>query len=98
MEKVSKKLRVAHYPQVPCKPFVVEVKDEECAFLVAETLANQHLFLFENRFIPDYANSIIVQMWDDVDGEGNFDWTDYWNEQEQMEWDEFVDTYLSVSI
>jgi hypothetical protein len=97
MQKVSKKLRVTHYPQIPCKPFTVEVKDEEQAFLIVETLANQHLFLYENRFIGDYSNAIFVQMWDDVDGEGYFDWTDYWNEQEQMEWEEFADTYLSVA-
>jgi len=35
-----KKLRVAHYPQIPCKPFIVEVKDEEQAYLVSEKIIN----------------------------------------------------------
>jgi len=99
MKKVSNKLRVAHFPQIPCEPFIVEVKDEEQAFLVAEALANQHLFLFANRMIPDYTNVVIVEMFDpNSDGDGNADWVDYFNEQESMDWDEFADTYLSASV
>jgi len=77
-----------HYPQIPCKPFTVEVKDEEQAYLVREALANQHLFLFENNFIPDYANIILVQMFDD--GE----WIDYYNYEHDMEFNEYVEKYL----
>jgi Superinfection exclusion gene product 17 len=96
MQKVSNKLRVLHYAQIPCKPFVVEVKDEEQALLITEALTNQHLFLFDNNIIPDYSNAIIVQMWDEnSDGEGNPDWVDYYNEKENMDFDEFVDAYLS---
>jgi hypothetical protein len=95
MINVTNKLRVLHYPQVPCKPFIVDVKDEEQAYLVSNALANQHLFLFEINFIPDYANSISVVMWDEnSDGEGNGDWVDYYNEEEGMEFDEFAETYL----
>ncbi len=94
MKNVTNKLRVCHFPQIPCKPFEVEVKDEEQAYLISETLANQHLFLLDNNFIPDYSNIILVQMYDEnADGEGNADWVDYWNEEEQMEWDEFSMTY-----
>lgn len=89
MKKVQNKLRVSHFPQVPCKPFTVEVKDEEQAHLMVEALANQHLFLFDNNFIPDYANILLVEMFED--GE----WIDYWNEEELMEFDEFVETYLT---
>lgn len=96
MIKVKNKLRVLHYPQVPCKPFFVDVKDEEQAYLIQETLANQHLFLFENNIIPDYANSIEVVMWDeDSDGEGTPDWVSYYNEDEGVKLDEFVEEYLS---
>lgn len=96
MKKVANKLRVLHYPQIPCTPFFVDVKDEEQAYLISETLANQHFFLFDNNFIPDYANVISVVMWDeDSDGDGNPDWVDYWNEEEAMEWDEFSETYLA---
>lgn len=95
MKKVKNKLRVLHFPQIPCKPFSVEVKDEEQAFLIQETLANQHCFLYDNNFIPDYSNIILVQMWDEnSDGEGTPDWIDYWNEEELMEFDEFAEMYL----
>ena len=99
MKNVKNKLRVSHFPQIPCKPFIVEVKDEEQALLIRETLANQHLFLFDNNFIPDYSNIITIEMWDEnSDGEGNPDWVDYYNEEEGMEFDEFVETYLSVNV
>jgi hypothetical protein len=98
MKKVKNKLRVLHYPQVPCEPFFVDVKDEEQALLIRETLANQHLFLLDNNFIPDYANAISVVMWDEnSDGEGTNGWVDYYNEEEGMEFDEFVETYLSAN-
>ena len=86
-----KKLRVLDYPQIPCKPFTVEVKDEEQAYLVSEALANQHLFLFENNFIPDYANIILVQMFDD--GE----WIDYYNYEHDMEFDEYAQNFLNLA-
>lgn len=99
MQNVKNKLRVLHYPQFPCEPFIVDVKDEEQAFLIRETLANQHLFLYKNKFIPDYANMILVSMWDeDYDGEGNADWVDYYNEFEDMDFDEYAEKYLSTNL
>lgn len=86
---VSNKLRVCHFAQVPCKPFIVEVKDEFEAKKIRDVLANQHLFLFENKIIPDYCNVITVDMYED--GE----WLDYWNEAEMMEFDEFEENYLT---
>ena len=93
LKKVPNKLRVSHYPNIPCIPFSVEVKDEEQAHFLINTLAEQHLFLFNNKFIPDYSNAIIVEMLDD-DGEGTYNWVNYWNEKEEMEWDEIVETYF----
>lgn len=95
MKGVPNQLRVIHFPQIPCKGFSVEVKDELEAYKIMQVLANQHLFLFEQKIIPDYANSISVQMWsNDIDGEGEQGWTDYWNEDEQMFWDDFEETYI----
>jgi hypothetical protein len=95
MIKINNKLRVCHYPQVPCSPFIVEVKDEESAHLIKETLANQHLFLYNNNIIPDYSNMISVEMWDEnSDGEGTAEWVDYYNEFEAMDFDEFVESYI----
>lgn len=91
---VPNKIRVCHYPQVPCQPFIVEVDNEREAYLIVETLALQHLWLFENNFIPDYCNAIIVEMWDDIDGEGDFGWVDYYNFLEEKDWEEFVQTYF----
>jgi hypothetical protein len=99
MKKVKNILRVLHYPQIPCEPFFVDVKDEEQALLIKETLANQHLFLYDRKIIPDYSNVISVVMWDeDSDGEGTPDWVDYYNEDENMEFYEFVETYLQSNI
>lgn len=84
MKLINNKLRVSHYPQIPCKPFSAEVRNEREAYLLYQTLANQHLFLYDNNFIPDYSNILLVEMYED--GE----WVDYWNEEEGMEWDEFV--------
>lgn len=63
-----KKLRVCHYPQVPCEPFIVEVESLEEARKASDMLANYDLFQFENRIKPDYANSTIVEQYDEVDG------------------------------
>ena len=86
---ILNKIRVCHYPQVPCQPFRVGVNNEWEAYLIVETLAKQHLWLFENKMIPDYCNVITVEMWDAEDG-----WVDYYNETEGMEWEEFVQTYF----
>jgi hypothetical protein len=95
MKQVNNKLRVLHYPQIPCEPFFVDVKNEEEAFLISETLANQHLFLFDKGFIPDYSNVISVVMRDnDYDGEGSSDWVDYYNEFEDMNFEEYTEAYI----
>ncbi len=99
MNKVENKLQVRHYAQIPCEPFCVDVKDEEDAKRIMDMLAEQHLFLFKNKIIPDYANSIMVLMWEeDSDGEGNPGWVNYWNEAEMMDWAEFEETYLTNPI
>lgn len=90
MKLVNVKLQVRHYAQIPCVPFCVDVKDEAEAFRISHILAQQHLFLYEKRLIPDFANHIAVVMWD----EDMQEWTNYWNEEEFMEWDEFVRAYF----
>lgn len=77
---VPNKIRVCHYPNVPCQPFIVEVDNEREANLIVETLALQHLWLYENKMIPDYNNVITIEMWDEnednysyVFGEKTFD-------------------------
>lgn len=83
----GKRLQVHHYPQVPCSPFCVDVKDEYEAAKTIDTLADQHVWLLKNRLIPDYCNSFNVVMWD------GSEWVDYWNESEQMNWDDLEAVY-----
>lgn len=87
MKNINKPLRVLHYAQIPCKPFIVSVKDEYEAYKIMNTLADQHLFLFDKKIIPDYSNMLLVQM-EDEDG-----WVDYYNEEEAFEWSE-VEEYI----
>lgn len=93
MKLVTNKLRVLHFPNIPCKPFIIEVKDEIEAKKIIDVLAAQHLWLYENNFIPDYSNIIMVEMFDDSEKDME-EWENYWNEDELMEWDEFEQTYL----
>lgn len=51
------KLRVSHFPQVPCKPFIVSVDSLKEAKKIFDVLANYDIFQFENRIKPDYCNS-----------------------------------------
>lgn len=64
-----KKLRISHYPQIPCKAFTVEVKDLEEAKKMSDVLANYDLFQYENRIKPDYANVTVVEEFDEEEGE-----------------------------
>lgn len=83
----GKKLQIHHYPQIPCSPFCVDVKDEYEAIKIINTLADQHCWLFKSKFIPDYNNSFDVVMWD------GSKWVEYWNEEERMNWDDFETVY-----
>jgi len=90
MQKVKNKLRVCHFPQLGCDAFIVNVSDEVEAKKISDALADQHLFLYNNKIIPDYCNVIIVEMWNEQDQK----WEDYYNESEGMEWSE-IENILS---
>ena len=87
MKLVENKLRVVHIPQVPMKGFRVLVENEREAFLIQETLANQHLWLEKNNVIPDYSNVIFVEMFD------NGKWQDYYNDKDELDWEQFCEKY-----
>lgn len=72
-----KKLRVCHFPQVPCEAFVVEVKDLNEAKKIMDTLANYDNFQFRNNIKPDYSNICILEEWD----EENQEWVS-WSDDE----------------
>lgn len=70
-------------------PFQVDVKDEYEAVKIINTLADQHIWLFQSKMIPDYANDFDVVMWDE-DGK---EWVPYYNESEGCDWNEFEEIY-----
>lgn len=86
----GKRLQVHHYPQMPCTPFCVDVKDEYEAMKIINTLADQHIWLFANKLIPDYSNAFMVVMWE------NNEWVEYFNHEEVMDWDTFEETYEDI--
>lgn len=91
MKLVKNALQVWHYPQIGnTAHYAVNVSNEIDANRIINILANQHCFLFEHNFIPDYSNVFLVTMWDNDKKE----WVDYYNPKEQMDWPEFENTYL----
>lgn len=74
---MNKKLRVSHFPQIPCKPYIVEVKSIEEAKFVSDVLAKYDLFQRENRIKPDYANATVVEQWDEDEQE----WVSWFDEE-----------------
>ena len=58
-------LRVWHIPQVPGKPFHVDVASLEEALKVLDTLAFYDLFQWKNNIKPDYANAQGLEVFED---------------------------------
>lgn len=74
---MAKKLRVSHFPQIPCKPFIVEVKDLEEAKKIYDVLANYDLFQYDNRIKPDYCNATVIEEFDEEEQ----DWLSWCDEE-----------------
>lgn len=84
------KLRVSHFPQVPCKAFHVEVNSIEEAIKIMDVLANYDIFQYENRIKPDYCNVTTLEIWEeDCDGEGNPGWSN-WHDEYGYNVDDYV--------
>lgn len=66
-------LQVWWIPQVPGKPFTVDIANISEAKLLLKALANYDIFQFENRIKPDYCNAGGLRKWDGNDWE---DWSD----------------------
>ena len=81
-------LRVWHIPQVPMKPFFVEVDSVEEGVKLMNTLANYDLFQYENNVKPDYCNMNGLQMWDETLTEEDL--------MEMMLDDKWVDWYIDT--
>jgi hypothetical protein len=87
MNLTNRPLQVWHYPQIPCAPFKVDVKNEHEAHKMINVLADQHAWLYGNKIIQDYSNSFEVIM--HYDGQ----WVPYYNHEENMDWDDFQSVY-----
>lgn len=82
-----KKLRVSHFPQIPCEAFVVEVQCIKEAKKISDILADYDLFQYENRIKPDYANATVVEGFDEEDQE----WVSWSDEETGID---DIDEYL----
>lgn len=63
MEKPTR-FRIEHFPQVPCKPFIVECESYEEAKKVSDSLCYYDLFLLDNNHRCDYANMSCIEYYD----------------------------------
>lgn len=57
-------LRVAHFPQIPCKPFHVDVNSVEDGVRMMHTLAQYDLFQLKHHIKPDFSNVSVLEMFD----------------------------------
>lgn len=73
----NKKLRIAHYPQIPCEPYIVHVSSLWEAQLIYNTLANYDLFLLQHGIRGDYNNVIEIEEFDADEG----DWVTWYDDQ-----------------
>ena len=80
---IRKNIRIIHIPQVGVeKSFKRLVVNEFEANSLINALADQHLFLSDNNFIPTYSNAFYVEM------ETRTGWEDYYNDKMGMDWEE----------
>ncbi len=59
------KLRVWHIPQIPGKPFFVDVSSVEEGVRMMSALDDYDAFQYENNIKPDYSNANGLQMFDE---------------------------------
>lgn len=79
----TNKLRIWHIPQIPMKPFLVEVPDLQSAGILLDSLAYYDIFQFENNIKPDYCNASGLGIFEDGQ------WTDWHDEETGMDFDEW---------
>lgn len=79
---MNKRLKVWWIPQVPMKPFEVEVKNIEEAKLLLNTLADYDIFQYENNIKPDYCNTGGLSEFDPEDYTDGIlgSWTEWCND------------------
>lgn len=66
-------LRVQHYPQIPCGPFIVPVFSVQDGVRIMDMLAEYDRFQLDAKIKPDYSSATCLLMFD---GEEWCDWYD----------------------
>jgi hypothetical protein len=69
-KEIYQKFRVWWIPQIPMKPFTVDVESVKQGQFLCDVLAKYDLFQLENNIKPDYANAGGIQGFDGQE------WTD----------------------
>lgn len=90
MQNQPTKLRIAHFPQIPCDPFYVDVSSIEDAYEKMKMLADYDAFQYEKRIKPDYANMTLLEEYDENEAE----WMSWSIETDDMYFDDVYD-YMS---
>lgn len=93
-ERESKKLpigslMVAHFPQIPCKPFTVQVDSIAEGRALIEILGWYDDFQFKARIKPDYSNASVLSRMEE--GEDGAEWYDV----DEDETDENAETFAA---
>lgn len=79
---MTNKLRVWWIPQVPGKPFHVEVNSVAEGVKIMDILADYDAFQFANNIKPDYANcGGLEQLEPDEDYPGDFAWYAWFDDE-----------------
>lgn len=89
-------LRVWHIPQVPGKPFIVNVANVVEGKLLLNALAEYDLFQLKNKIKPDYASAAGLSVFDATDkydGSGG-SWIDWYS----LDDGEGIETYTLESL
>lgn len=84
---MSKKLRICHYPQIPCEPFFVEVKDLHEAKKIYNILADYDLFQYDNNIKPDYSNMTTLEEYSEEEKQ----WCDWCDEDTGLDFNEYIE-------
>ena len=90
-----KELRVCHYPQIPCKPFITVVSSLEQAKFLYDVLANYDLFQYKNKIKPDYANMTVIEQRIDKLNKEEQEWESWYDEETETD---DINEYFEESI
>lgn len=85
----TQKLRVWHIPQVPGKPFLVNVNSVKEAKFVLIVLCNYDEFQYEQNIKPDYSSVSGLEYYDESDKK----WYEWENEYSDDIWSAIFNEY-----